>query len=152
MKTISLWQPWASLMALGLKKNETRHWPTGYRGPLLIHAAKRKMTKAEFKRMRYILDYYSGDQSLYGLLCDLPYGAILCQVTLTDCQKVSDHNYPGRSSLESHLGDYSAGRFIWITSNLKKFKEPIPFRGSQGFFNVPDEVANQKIHLTEKRK
>lgn len=26
MKAISLWQPWASAMALGLKSIETRHW------------------------------------------------------------------------------------------------------------------------------
>jgi hypothetical protein len=41
MKAISLWQPWASAIALGWKKNETRHWSTDYRGPLLIHAAKK---------------------------------------------------------------------------------------------------------------
>jgi hypothetical protein len=40
IKAISLWQPWASLMALGLKRHETRHWPTAYRGPIAIHAAK----------------------------------------------------------------------------------------------------------------
>jgi len=41
IKAISLWQPWASAMALGFKKNETRHWATKYRGPLLIHAAQK---------------------------------------------------------------------------------------------------------------
>ena len=41
MKALSLWQPWASLIAAGVKKVETRHWPTAYRGPIAIHAAKR---------------------------------------------------------------------------------------------------------------
>uniref|UniRef100_A0A6M3J354 ASCH domain-containing protein n=1 Tax=viral metagenome TaxID=1070528 RepID=A0A6M3J354_9ZZZZ len=36
MKAISLWQPWASAMALGWKKIETRSWGTSYRGPPLI--------------------------------------------------------------------------------------------------------------------
>ena len=40
MKVLSLWQPWATLMAIGAKKIETRHWYTRYRGPLVIHAAK----------------------------------------------------------------------------------------------------------------
>ncbi|MBP0020973.1 MAG: ASCH domain-containing protein, partial [Cyanobacteria bacterium SBLK] len=31
-KAISLWQPWASLIAMGRKKFETRHWSTDYRG------------------------------------------------------------------------------------------------------------------------
>jgi len=30
MKTISLWQPWASAVAVGSKTIETRHWPTNY--------------------------------------------------------------------------------------------------------------------------
>ena len=41
MKALSLWQPWASLVALRVKTIETRSWSTSYRGPLAIHAAKR---------------------------------------------------------------------------------------------------------------
>ena len=39
MKTLSLIQPWASLIALGEKRIETRSWGTRYRGPLAIHAS-----------------------------------------------------------------------------------------------------------------
>lgn len=42
MKALTLWQPWASLVALGAKRIETRSWSTTYRGPLAIHAAARK--------------------------------------------------------------------------------------------------------------
>lgn len=41
MKIITLWQPWASLIALNLKQYETRSWSTKYRGKIAIHAAKR---------------------------------------------------------------------------------------------------------------
>ena len=40
MRAISLHQPWATLVAIGAKKIETRHWATDYRGELLIHAAR----------------------------------------------------------------------------------------------------------------
>lgn len=40
MKTLTLHQPWASLVALGVKSIETRSWSTRYRGPLAIHAGK----------------------------------------------------------------------------------------------------------------
>lgn len=40
MKAITLTQPWATLIAVGAKKIETRSWSTSYRGPLAIHAAK----------------------------------------------------------------------------------------------------------------
>lgn len=38
MRAITLWQPWASLIAIGAKTIETRSWSTAYRGPLAIHA------------------------------------------------------------------------------------------------------------------
>lgn len=41
MKALSLTQPWATLVAIGAKRLETRSWSTTYRGPLAIHAAKR---------------------------------------------------------------------------------------------------------------
>ncbi len=42
MKALSLHQPWASLIAEGVKTIETRSWATKYRGPLGIHASKRR--------------------------------------------------------------------------------------------------------------
>jgi hypothetical protein len=41
MKALTLWQPWATAIALGLKHYETRTWFVGYRGDLAIHAAKK---------------------------------------------------------------------------------------------------------------
>jgi activating signal cointegrator 1 len=41
VRAVTLWQPWASLIALGAKAIETRGWSTSYRGPLLIHASSR---------------------------------------------------------------------------------------------------------------
>lgn len=41
MKAITLWQPWASFIAIGAKRIETRSWSTSYRGPLAIHASAR---------------------------------------------------------------------------------------------------------------
>ena len=38
---LSLRQPWAALLATGLKTVEVRHWPTACRGHVLIHAARR---------------------------------------------------------------------------------------------------------------
>lgn len=37
---LSLKQPWAALLAHGLKTIEVRRWPTRHRGRLLIHAAR----------------------------------------------------------------------------------------------------------------
>jgi activating signal cointegrator 1 len=39
IKCLTLTQPWATLVAIGAKRIETRSWATSYRGPLAIHAA-----------------------------------------------------------------------------------------------------------------
>jgi hypothetical protein len=39
-RALSLKQPWAALLVAGLKTVEIRRWSTGYRGPVLIHAAR----------------------------------------------------------------------------------------------------------------
>jgi hypothetical protein len=41
MKAITLYQPFAALIAIGAKRIETRSWNTNYRGPLAIHVSKR---------------------------------------------------------------------------------------------------------------
>jgi hypothetical protein len=38
VKALTIRQPWASLIAMGVKTIETRSWSTNYRGPLAIHA------------------------------------------------------------------------------------------------------------------
>ena len=51
MYTITLWQPWASLIADGVKQYETRSWKPPWHlvgKRIAIHAAKRKITEQEF--------------------------------------------------------------------------------------------------------
>lgn len=38
LKVLTLRQPWATLVAEGIKKYEFRSWETNYRGKVLIHA------------------------------------------------------------------------------------------------------------------
>lgn len=42
-KALTLWEPWASLCALGVKTIETRSWSTKYRGRLILHASKHRV-------------------------------------------------------------------------------------------------------------
>lgn len=137
MKAISLWQPWASLMASGLKRIETRSWSTKYRGPLAIHAA-----------LKFSLDQHAAWRGfkLAGIIdllaiesfIDLPIGGIIATVNLLDCIQITDRNCPSEPELS--FGDYTPGRFMWVTENVKPFKKIIPFRGWQGLFNIPDEA------------
>ena len=76
MKVITIKQPYASLIAAGIKKYEFRTWKTKYRGELLIHAGKGIDKKAMEKFKKYNLDY--------------PSGCIIAKVNLVDCVLIDD--------------------------------------------------------------
>lgn len=129
MKAISLWQPWASAMALGLKRIETRHWKPFYRGRLVIHAAKRwTLDEREFHAM----EHEAGRMP-----AELPLGALVAVGTLTGCRRSEDliEKITGE---EACWGNYGPGRFGWLFEDIHALPDPIPYRGAQGFFDVPD--------------
>ena len=76
MKAITIKQPYASLIAAGIKTYEFRTWKTKYRGELLIHAGKGVDKKAMEKFKKYNLDY--------------PSGCIIAKVNLVDCVLIDD--------------------------------------------------------------
>lgn len=137
MKAITLWQPWASAMARGHKQNETRSWPLSHRGDLVICSAKRKPSLIE-----------CGDRPTYDAAMKLPYGFALCVVEIYDV--VRSEAFHGATPLkisqqEAELGDYSPGRFIWLTRHLRVFNEPIPVTGRQGLFELPDVIIDAAV-------
>jgi activating signal cointegrator 1 len=134
MRAISLWQPWASAVALGVKRVETRHWSTNYTGPLVIHAAKR-WTRSE-------REFAEIEHTLGRLPSRLPLGALVATCALIGCRRTEDVSHQ-LGSIERMYGDYYPGRFAWFLSDIKPFAEPIPWKGAQGFFNVPDDVTSQ---------
>lgn len=154
MRAISLWQPWASLMTLGSKEIETRSWPTNYRGPLLIHAAKRLNTLeeirfwSEYPQVYYALEAFESPAGR-GTLSVLPHGCLVGIVNLYDCkpaekidgirtQKKADP--AGGLFCENDLGGFARGRFGWLCKNAVNFDKPIPYRGYQGFFDVDEDI------------
>lgn len=143
MKIISLWQPWASLMALNLKQNETRSWYVGYRGPLGIHAAKKVIP------FEQLFDELTPEQRLfvlsvicnaYGNYDNLPTGAIIAAGNLTDIVAIEKVT-PELTALERAFGDYSPGRFAWQMTDIVNLKEPIPAKGQQGLWDFDLEGA-----------
>lgn len=132
MKAISLWQPWASAMALGLKAIETRHWSTPHRGPMAIHAAKR--WTADERETAEIM----------GLPAGLPLGAIVAVGSLVDVVRTEDIR-DTISPQENQWGNYGKGRFGWVFENIRPLKNPIPYRGMQGIFQISPEAAKRAM-------
>lgn len=131
MRAITLWQPWATLVAVGAKRFETRSWSTRYRGPLAIHAAKRK---PEFGSLEF-RNLVTRSLDDLGFTSDLPLGVVVATCELIDAFPVEEMWLELKDlPLEDAFGDWSAGRFAWYLTNIKMLEVPIPARGSQGFW------------------
>lgn len=77
---LTLHQPWAALVAAGVKTIETRSWETSYRGELLIHAAK---TEAASKTPEARL--LATGVLRARLWNEMAFGAIVARCQLVDC-------------------------------------------------------------------
>lgn len=141
-------QPWASLVAIGAKRYETRSWSTSYRGLLAIHAAKgftADFTRSDFQWKVFEPPFgralFMGG---YSALKDIPLGAIVGVVRLANVWQTSEVS--GRAGLQPYeivFGDYAPGRFAWELCELVRLATPIPCRGAHGLWTVPLDVYRQ---------
>lgn len=140
MKALTLTQPWATLVALGEKKIETRSWGTGYRGELLIHAAKGQ--SLEESRVRN-LPVFEAALRKHGLeVTPLPMGALVGRVQLVQCGAVDHPGFADASSSwdrrEWEFGNLEpgAGRYAWVLAEAEYFWQPKPMKGAQGLWEA----------------
>jgi hypothetical protein len=149
MKALSLTQPWASLVALGEKKVETRSWSTRYRGPIAIHAS---MGFTRDDKSYCYLPPFSTVLAGHDLCPDtLPRGRVLCITAITDCMLISDGFSrmlgPTLSPNELKFGNYEPGRFAWVFGPVYRRYDPagIYARGSLGLWDWEEPVEDESL-------
>ncbi len=153
MMALSLWQPWAWLVAVGEKVCETRSWSTKYRGPIAIHAAKRR-TAAEMVNILRGPDWIHWMRAArkHGLPIDdprrmigmggLPRGYIVAVADISDVVRIDPLTRP-LSDREIAFGDYTTGRYRWDLKNVRALREPMPLCGRQGLWRLAPEVVRE---------
>lgn len=161
MKALSLWQPWATLVAIGAKRIETRSWGTRYRGPLAIHAAQRWSADQEATtnerpiRMALSAWLIEARRESWGKL--LPRGKLVAVCNLVDCIQVTSSAHveferssgltltipPHRPDLD--FGDYTPGRWAWVLDDIRSLTVACHWRGARGLFDVPDNVITEAL-------
>lgn len=134
MRALTVWQPWATLIAEGHKKIETRGWNTNIRGAVAIHSAK-KPIKESMKLMTSDSIRIISNLLYPFLLERLPVGYILAAGNLVDCMLIDEAFIETLGADELLLGDYTIGRYAWIFKDMKHFHAPILARGGQGFWD-----------------
>ncbi len=136
MKAITIHQPWASLIASGAKRYETRGWKTNHRGRIAIHASK-----VWSNDHQAFVDDLNDKFPNLTIPEALPLGALICVCDLVDCvpvEQIRDQLSPQ----ELELGDYSDGRYAWELKVVKVAPEPIPMGGKQGVWTWHYEMPN----------
>ena len=135
MKALTIIQPWASLIACGAKRFETRSWSTKYRGQVAIHAGLKAAYEFDNETCRAISSAfkdYAEIEDLSDFISELPHGAFIAIAELVDCQPT---NHLNPSEAEYLFGDWTPGRYAWEFINVRRFQVPIPTRGFQGLWN-----------------
>lgn len=155
MKALTIWQPWASLIATGEKIYETRSWPTKYRGPIAIHAAMKDPAKVPITPG---LDQYGRNDKSSWIF--LPTGCIIATAELVNVWKVRRNpaivlnktkdtaRYTNLFAVDAEngtcfepgekevaLGDWSDGRYAWEIRNVKILAVAPEVKGRQGLWN-----------------
>lgn len=149
MKAISLWQPWATLIALKEKRIETRGRRINHRGEVAIHAAQRwtrdQADLLDQEPFRFALADH-GITRGNAVQSNMPRGAIVAVAELVDDIDLScglphiEGFEPGR--FEGKFGNYGIGRRGYLLTNIRPLYSPVLCRGMQAMpFEVPEDVA-----------
>lgn len=136
MKAITLYQPYASLVACRAKKNETRSWHTWYTGPLAIHAAQTET----YLFLATVPGRFRSALLTAGVDADnLPLGAIVATSNLRACVQIVNQAIIDGLALtedEIHFGDWSLDRYAWVLGDdVQSLAKPIPAQGHQRIWN-----------------
>jgi hypothetical protein len=137
IRALALWQPWATLVALGVKTVETRDWPPpawliGQR--FAIHATKTQdwLHLCDDEPFSH---YVSAER--------LPLGAIVATAVLARCAPITEQGaaeLERRTPHEFAFGNYNLSegpRWAWVLRDIQPIEPAVPFRGGQRIFNVP---------------
>lgn len=137
MKALTICQPYATLIAQGVKRVENRRWATSYRGPLAIHAGKSREWLS-------LSDDGLSDEDTGLLLAQMSFGAIVAIAQLIDVRPISDVL---ARRLPAELGwlvtrEHTEGPFCWVLDTIISIS-PISVSGRQGLWDwtPPPELA-----------
>jgi len=134
MKALTIRQPYSHLIAIGEKRVENRTWyaPQELWGQwIAIHAGKSRdlLTAGDWERHP-----------------DMPFGAIEALALLETCLSYREIEYGKK--LITYLRwvkrhEHTAGPVCWVFSQIVRLDHPIPCKGAQRLWTVPNAVIRR---------
>ncbi|OUN01378.1 MAG: hypothetical protein BAA04_07105 [Firmicutes bacterium ZCTH02-B6] len=136
MRGLTVLQPWATLIAIGAKRIETRSWPTSYRGPVLIHAGKSR----EYLHVAVFAGWAGPLWGRFPKPEQLPLGAVVAVADLVDCVQMTEAYIAKVPMDERRFGYYLPGRYAWHLANVRALDKPVPAQGQRGLWRPSQEL------------
>jgi hypothetical protein len=136
---LSMHQPWASLLVMGIKRYEGRGWSTPFRGRLWIASAARSPDSTEIASVE--AEY----RSLYGEKAEIPFpteyppSALLGYVDMTDCLPNDKFQALRAAHPEQKIED-SISQHVFVCSNPHVMKLPQQIAGQHKLWTIPPKV------------
>lgn len=126
LKVLTLRQPWATLVAEGIKRYEFRSWKTNYRGKVLIHAGT-GIDKEDMKKYK-------------DLDLEFPSRRIIAIVEIEDCLEL-DEKLNKKIIAEKNIayGNKVRTGYAWKLKNIKKINYDKEINGQLGLWNLNEE-------------
>lgn len=145
MKSITIVQPFAELIASGAKRVENRTWPTTYRGPLVIHAGSRK---------KYGGHPVERIAESYGITRPLDLGKVVAVCDLVACVHFKHGQFTPKDALERYpqmlmdtsrtlINVHVEGPWCFLLANIRRLDEPIAWPGCMGLWDVPADLERK---------
>jgi hypothetical protein len=164
MKALPLWQPWATLVAIGAKRVETRGYPPRRFGlvageRIAIYATKGLgnprlggLTEADLHALCSELVFHQalqnadlGDELGTVDPARLPRGMVVATCVIDRASEMTEESiaYLMGHNLEEHaFGFYAPGRWAWVLRDVEELDPPIAARPQgRGTFEWDPEAA-----------
>jgi hypothetical protein len=123
MKALTVKQPWAELIVLGMKDVENRTRRTHYRGPLAIHVSLTpSKLDGHFREIASLLDGALRHHAAGAREENWDAGLVIGTVDLLDCVRDSD----SKRMFPDH--------WHWVFANPQRLDVPVPAKGRLGLW------------------
>lgn len=146
MKVLTIWNPWARLIAAGLKRVENRSFATDYRGPLLVHVGQHWKQDEVQEQLEGLRDDGLLDDTNTPALGELraERGKVIAKTSIVGCRKVE----------EGDADPWAVpGAYAWELGPVE-LVEPFDLVGRQGLFELPAGIEvvalGQRLAVVEK--
>lgn len=138
MKCLSIKQPWASLIAHGIKPIENRSWKTNFRGRIYIHASGTSQGSLYELLNEQQLQLVNNHWTAAPPFPNRPTSAIIGEVDIVDCVI----NHPSIWAEKASFPSDSKPIYNWVLANPVLYEKPIlNVKGKFSFWEPDFEIV-----------